>query len=278
MYNYADDNMVSYAHKQLTVLKAVVESETEFTLNWFDDNQMQANPGKFQAIVGGKKTFSELKRFSVADNTIPCKETVKLLGVELDYQLNFNEQVSRICQKVARQLNVLQRISKFLSEEIRLLVFKSFIRSNFNYCHIILHFCSKVNTEKLEKLQYRGLKIVYNCYESSYEELLTRANLPTLHLGRLRTTALETYKCINNSAPKYIRDLVNIKQSSYSFRYENTLQIPTVRAVAYGQKSLKLPGCGTASRTNEKFQLSRTSRGLSALGLVQKCSCAVCHN
>ena len=50
MYNYADDNTVSYAHKQL---KAVVESETEITLNWFDDNQMQANPGKFQAIVGG---------------------------------------------------------------------------------------------------------------------------------------------------------------------------------------------------------------------------------
>ena len=159
MYNYADDNTVSYAHKQLTVLKAVVESETEITLNWFDDNQMQANPGKFQAIVGGKKTFSELKSFSVADNTIPCEETVKLLGVELDYQLNFNEQVSRICQKVARQLNVLQRISKFLSEETRLLVFKSFIRSNFNYCPIIWHFCSKVNTEKLEKLQYRGLKI-----------------------------------------------------------------------------------------------------------------------
>ena len=68
--------------------------------------------------MGGKKALS----FSVADNTIPCEETVKLFGVELDYQLNFNEHVSRICQKVARQLNVLQRISKFLSEETRLLV------------------------------------------------------------------------------------------------------------------------------------------------------------
>ena len=139
---------------------------------------------------------------------------MKLLGVELDYQLNFNEQVSRICQKVARQLNVLQRISKFLSEETRLLVFISFIRSYFNYCPIIWHFCSKGNTKQLEKLQNRGLKIVYNCYESSYEELLTRANLPTLHLGRLRSLALEAFKCINNSASKYIRDLVNLKQSS----------------------------------------------------------------
>ena len=197
---------------------------------------------------------------------------MKLLGVELDYQLNFNEQVSRICQKVARQLNVLQRISKFLSEETRLLVFKSFIRSNFNYCPIIWHFCSKVNTEKLEKLQYRGLKIVYNCYESSYEELLTRANLPTLHLGRLRTIALETYKCINNSAPKYIRYLVNLKQSSYSFRYENTLQIPTIRTVAYGQKSFRFEAArvwNSLPNDWEKFQLPWTSRGLSALGLAQ---------
>ena len=130
---------------------------------------MQANPGKFQAIVGGKKTFSEIKSFSVADNTIACEETVKLLGVELDYQLNFNDQVSRICQKVSTQLNVLQRISKFLTEDTRLLVFKSFIRSNFSYCPIVWHFCSKTNTEKLEKLQYIGLKIVFNAYEASYE-------------------------------------------------------------------------------------------------------------
>ena len=62
---------------------------------------------------------------------------MKLLGVELDYQLNFNDQVSRICQKVSRQLNVLQRISKFLTEDTRLLVFKSFIRSNLSYCPIV---------------------------------------------------------------------------------------------------------------------------------------------
>ena len=163
---------------------------------------------------------------------------------------------------------MLQRISKFLSEETRLLVFKSFIRSNFNNCPIIWHFCSKVNTEKLEKLQYRCLKIVFDCYGSSYEELLTRANLPALHLGRPRTIVLKTTKCINNSAPKYIRDLVNLKQSSYSFGYENTLQIPTVRTVTYKQNPLAW--CVTASLMNwEKFQLSRTSRGLSALGLAQ---------
>ena len=51
MYNYADDNTLSFIHRQLAVLKSVVECESEIALEWFDNNQMQANPGKFQAIA-----------------------------------------------------------------------------------------------------------------------------------------------------------------------------------------------------------------------------------
>ena len=66
---------------------------------------------------------------------------------------------------------------------------------------------------------------------------LERVKLPTLHLGRLRIIAIETFKGINNISPVYIRDVVSIKQCSYSFRYENTVQVPAVRTMAYGQKS-----------------------------------------
>ena len=41
------------------------------------------------------------------------------------------------------------------------------------------------------------------------------------------------------SAPIYIRDLVSIKQPSYYFRYENTVQVPAVITVTYGQKSFR---------------------------------------
>ena len=187
--------------------------------------------------------------------------------------------ISTSRQKVAKQLNVLQRISKFLSVETRLLLFKSFIRSSFCYCPVVWHFCSKTNTEKLEKLQYRGLKIAFDSYESSYEELLSRANLPTLHLGRLRTIALETFKCINNIAPPYIRNLVNIKQSTYSLRYENTLHVPSVRTTTYGQESFSFKAAMVwnglpnnqrkVSNFREFERLMRTWTGPS-------CSCAVC--
>ena len=70
---------------------------------------MQANPDKLQAISVDKKTRSALTSIKLADVDIPCGENVKLLGVELDYKLDFDIQVTQICKKAAKQLNVLQR-------------------------------------------------------------------------------------------------------------------------------------------------------------------------
>ena len=66
MYNYADNSTVSYAHKHFAVLTAVVQSETEITLNWFDDN-----PGNFQAIVGGKSKKEGKDQESIQSSTTP---------------------------------------------------------------------------------------------------------------------------------------------------------------------------------------------------------------
>ena len=112
---------------------------------------MQANPRKFQAIAVGQKSASVIEALKIAGTEIKCEEQVKLLGIEIDYLLNFDAQISIICKKVARQLNVLQRLSKFLKENTRLTFFKSFIESNFDFCPIVWHFCSQTNTEKLEK-------------------------------------------------------------------------------------------------------------------------------
>jgi hypothetical protein len=77
---------------------------------------------------------------------ITCDEVVKLLGIDFDYQLNFN-----ICCKAFQQLNVLKRIGCFLSKLNKLTMFHTFILSNFNFCPLTWHFCNKSNTSKLEK-------------------------------------------------------------------------------------------------------------------------------
>ena len=112
------------------------------------------------------------------------------------------------------------------------------------------------------------------------KSLLSRANLPTIHLCRLKTTSLESFKCINNIAPPYIRNLVNVKPCTYSLRYENTLHVPSLRTTTYGQKSFRFEAAKwwkglpnnlrKVSNFREFERLIRTWAGPS-------CSCAVCR-
>ena len=54
-------------------------------VQWFSDNQMQANPDKFQAICIGKKTNSAILTFDINGTEIRPEDSVKLLGVTIDY-------------------------------------------------------------------------------------------------------------------------------------------------------------------------------------------------
>jgi hypothetical protein len=67
----------------------------------------------------------------------------------------------------------------------------------------------------------------------------------------MRTMALETYKIINKLAPVCLHDLVHMKNSKYSFRYNNILEIPQIKSTRYGKKIFQICctyNCGTDSQ------------------------------
>ena len=103
MYNYADDNTLSYADYDLKNVISKLESDSKKMLDWFANNLMQANPDKFQALAIGKKTFKEQICFDLNGSKIKCEEHVKRLGVSstvtIDYELNFDKHISEICKK-----------------------------------------------------------------------------------------------------------------------------------------------------------------------------------
>ena len=136
--------------------------------------------------------------------SIPASGLIKLLGVNIDTQLSFNTHVTNICTRAGRNLNVLKRVAKSLPVKVKLQLYKTYISCHFNFCPLVWHFCSASNTKMLEKLQYRALRFVFDNYESDYDALLAKANMPTLELSRLRALRIQVYKCINNLAPQYM--------------------------------------------------------------------------
>ena len=178
--------------------------------------------------------------FKVGEAEIECEESVKLLGVEIDSHLKFDIHISAMCRKASQQINVLKRVDQFLNFESRKAVYHAFIMSIFNFCPRIRHFCSKSNTEKLEKIYFRALKFVFQDFNSSYEDLILKAGTTTLRLPRLRTLAIETFKIAYGLSPTYMKDFVCFKDSSsYNFRYTNLLEIPGTKSTRYGTNSFR---------------------------------------
>ena len=72
------------------------------------------------------------------------------------------------------------------------------------------------------------------------KELLHIAKVPSLQIRRMRTMALECFKILYKLSPPCLNDLVVLKNSKYSFRYSNIVEIPRVKTTTYGKNSFKI--------------------------------------
>ena len=277
LYNYADDTTLSYAHSNSDTLIHTLQQECTSTLQWFNINQMKANPSKFQAVSFGKWGTRDITHFTFENTTIHCENYVVLLGIEVDHSLTFNTHIANICKKAARQLAVLKRLGHLLTRQGKLAIFKSFITSNFNYCPLIWHLCSQSSTKKLQE---RAFRFIYNDSSSTHHDLLKTANTEHLHVKRIKEMACEVFKIVNNIAPIVIPNLIILRCSQYSMRKDNTAVVPKANTSKYGLKSFVLNGPRiwnslpneTRKKVNygEFCRLIRNWDGLS-------CNCSICR-
>ena len=140
----------------------------------------------------------------------------------------------------------------FLNFEEKKTSINSYFYLNFNYCPLVLMFCSAKSlslcrrgfVNKVESLQKRALRFLYEDYVSSYEELLQKAGKKTMKVNRLRSLCIEIYKLINNINPTYMNEIFKLRKISRAVRsnYKLNLDVPTINQVSFGGKSLRYYG------------------------------------
>ena len=111
-------------------------------------NCVRQTPSKHHAMVLG---------FTDHQFSFTTKDSLDLLGMTIDSQLNFDNQVSLTCKKVNNQLNVMIRFRELLNTSTTLKLYKAFVLPHFMYCSVVWHFCSSRNSEELESLNKRAL-------------------------------------------------------------------------------------------------------------------------
>ena len=206
----------------------LLEENCEIALCWFENNYMKLNTDKCHLIVSGYK--HEQIWAIIGKDKIWESSDVKLLGGTIDYELKFDKDVSKICSKASRKLSVLARMSKLLSFKKRRIIFKSFVESQFKYCPLIWMFYGRLTNNKINRLHERALRIVYNDYESTFEQLLINDKSFCIHHQNIHKLMIEIYKTLNDIDNTYSNIFVRISHN-VNLRSKPDLLIPSVKSV-----------------------------------------------
>ena len=100
------------------------------------------------------------KNVNLVNNSIEIVDNFKLLGVTIDSTLKFTLYVNNISNTINIKTNNIKRMY-FVSQNVRLQFFKSFILPHFDYCSSLFIYFSKDLIDKLNKLYLNCLKKLF---------------------------------------------------------------------------------------------------------------------
>ena len=107
------------------------------------------------------KDIDDTETLSFNDLALKNSKEVEILGITLDRSMGFNTHIKNICRKAGQKLSALLRISPYLDQGKKVLLYKSMIKSQFNYCPLVWMFCSRQSNNSINRVHERGLRLAY---------------------------------------------------------------------------------------------------------------------
>ena len=153
--------------------------------------------------------ISNNEKVSMKIDNVELENTLseKLLGITIDSKLNFKEYLEGIIKKASQKVNVLSRITPCMNLTSRKLLMNSFFTSQFNYRPLVWMCHNRTINNKINRLHERCLRVVYNDNKSSFQELLDKDKVVTIHIKNVRALAIQMFKVSNNYSNSLISEI-----------------------------------------------------------------------
>ena len=194
-----------------------LERDANILIKWFQDNGMKLNEDKCKLLILSKKTTNA--EIILGNETIKnSNKSEKLLGVSIDAKLTFKEHIDNLCKKANQKLHALARISKYMDKDKLRTIMKAFISSQFGYCPLVWMYHNRKLNNRINKIQERALRLVYNDNTSNLNELLEIDKSVTVHERNLQVLVTEIYKIENNLSPGIMENIFEKRHLKYSLR------------------------------------------------------------
>ena len=204
--NYADDNNLSITGTNIENIKKLLLADFKTVIEWFSDNYMIINPDKCKYMCMGKNS-DDNDTLSLNEFNLKNSDYEIILGITIEQKLTFTKHIKNLCKKAGQKLCALLRISPYLDENKKKLLYCSMTKSQFNYCPLVWMFLSRKANNLIYEVQERALRLITNDYQSSFNILLDMCNEFSIHQRNLQTLVIELYKIVHQIAPPIMNSL-----------------------------------------------------------------------
>ena len=182
---YVDDTTIYEAIPRGGVSQ--LQTQADSLQQWCQSNGARINTKKTSEIrIDFSKFPGECSPVVIDDREISVVSSSKLLGVMICDSLTWDENTTLICRKANQRLHFLVNLKRAGLPSLDLVrLYCSFIRPILEYSSCVWHFAlTKSDTERIEKVQQRALRIIYG-FDRTYESCLSESSLESLEERRL---------------------------------------------------------------------------------------------
>ncbi|KAI8491831.1 hypothetical protein Bbelb_302040 [Branchiostoma belcheri] len=176
---YADDSTVHAAGHTVQDIRTKALVDLECVAKWSDHNMLKLNNDKTKAMLLRGQSLQQVP-------------TVKLLGVQVDQNLTFDDHIDLVVKKCNRSMAQVSRVRKSLLPKHRIELIQALVLTHLDYCSSVWASTSAKNIKRLQVIQNRAARLALGCDRyTSKDRLLEKLGwLPVkdrVHQKGLRT-------------------------------------------------------------------------------------------
>ena len=169
---YADENTVSERYlssakttgDEVCSLREAMVERTNYALSlvsqWGDDNLVSFNATKTQACLFTAKRSRLDQTPTFRGASVPVKDRLELLGMELTSNLNFGASIELKAQLAAKKLGILNRVKRYFTPGQLLTLYKAQVRSCMEYCSHLWDGSAKYQLAALDSVERRAKRLI----------------------------------------------------------------------------------------------------------------------
>ena len=206
------------------------------------------NDEKTEFIVfGSRQSLSKcnVSEIVVGDCVVGRSSSVKLLGLEMDENLNFKQHVATKARAAALSMFNLRKLRRHLDKHNCLKLANALFFSHMDYANSLFINLPKSTLHPFQRIQNMTARIILGVskFSSARQALMELHFLPVSVRCEYKLLVL-VFKCIHNLAPKYLCDLITIKSYCYRTRSSQSLllEVPFTRHKSFADRSFAVTG------------------------------------